>query len=326
VRGLLRWLFRLVGGAVVLALLVAAVAIGWVRYTLAALRTPLPPAAGVAGTSQASEVPVRISWFNTASQFVPRSALIDTSKDADPEAWARMSFPVFVLEWADGRILLVDAGMDGPTARRFGVPIERAVGGDPIEPIVDVAAALGPARDRVAGIVFTHLHEDHVQGVETLCRAGAKPVEALLASAQAEHPYYHTRPSLELLRRTPCVRVKTLPAEPMSELPGFPGVVVIAAAGHTPGTQLVVAHVGSREARPIVLAGDVANLHAGIELDRAKPWLYRLLVVPEDEGRLGEVREYLRDLEQQFGVTALVSHDQAHLEASTLLRWPMPGA
>lgn len=325
-RGLVRWVFRLVGGVVVLALLTAGVAIGWVRYTLTALRTPLPPAAGVAGTSQAAEVPVRISWFNTASQFVPRSALIDTSKDPDPDAWARMSFPVFVIEWADGRILLVDAGMDAPTARRFGVPMERVVGGDAVEPVTDVAAALGPARDRVAGIVFTHLHEDHVQGVESLCRAGAKPIEALVASAQAEHPYYWTRPSLDLLKRSPCLRMKTLPAEPMSELPGFPGVVVIAAAGHTPGTQLVVTHIGSREARPIVLSGDVVNNHDGIEQNLPKPWLYRLLVVPEDERRLGEVRQYLRELEQQFGVTVLVSHDQAYLEASTVPRWPLPGA
>lgn len=316
-RFLLRVLMVL-GGILALATVVVFVGITWARVAIMGLRTPLPPLAAVAGPSEASVLPTRLSWINTASEFIPRAALLGAAGDPDAGAWAHMSFPVFVLEWADGRILLVDVGMDGPGARKFGVPMERLAGADPIEPGTDVAAALGKARDQVAGIVFTHLHEDHVQGVESLCRASARPVEALVSAAQAEHPNYLTRGSLESLKTMPCVRFTPLPAEPMLELPGFPGVSVIAAAGHTPGTQLIVAQVGSHDARPIVLSGDVVNLHDGIVYDLPKPWLYRLLVVPEDDTRLGELRRYLRDLEQQFGLTVLVSHDQAQLEKSGL--------
>jgi glyoxylase-like metal-dependent hydrolase (beta-lactamase superfamily II) len=291
---------------------------------LKAQRTPLPPAEMTAKAPESTELPTRVSWINTASQFVPRGALIDPAGDPDAGAWSRMSFPAFVIEWADGRILLVDAGMDGPAARAFGVPIERVLGADPVDPLVDVAQALGKARERVAGIVFTHLHDDHVQGIESLCRSSARPIEALVAAPQAEHPNYLTRGGLKAVKTSPCLHFTELPAQPVVDLPGFPGVSVIAAAGHTPGTQLIVAHLGASGARPIVIAGDVVNSSDGIERDVPKPWLYRMLVVPEDDERLGEVRRYLHDLEQRFGATVLVSHDQAALETSGITAFDAP--
>jgi len=320
----LRRLVLVLIGVVALAAVTAAVAITWVRADVKAQRGPLPPVEVVAKAPASTELPTRVSWINTASQFVPRSALIDPAGDPDAGAWSRMSFPAFVLEWADGRILLVDAGMDGPAARAFGVPIERVLGADPVEPSADVAAALGRARERVAGIVFTHLHDDHVQGIESLCRTSARPIEALVAAPQAEHPNYLTRGGLDAIKSSPCLHFTELPSGPMVDLPGFPGVSVVAAAGHTPGTQLIVAHLGARGARPIVIAGDVVNSADGIERDVPKPWLYRLLVVPEDDERLGELRRYLRDLEQRFGATVLVSHDQASLETSGVTAFDAP--
>jgi glyoxylase-like metal-dependent hydrolase (beta-lactamase superfamily II) len=311
-------------GVVALAAITAAGAVTWVRMDVKAQRTPLPAAEVVAKPPASTELPTRVSWINTATQFVPRSAVIEPSGDPDAGAWSRMAFPAFVLEWGDGRVLLVDAGMDGPAAREFGKPIERVIGADPIEPLTDVAAALGRARDRVAGIVFTHLHDDHVQGIESLCRASARPIEALVAAPQAEHPNYLTRAGLEAVKTSPCLHFTQLPAGAMVDLPGFPGVSVIAGAGHTPGTQLVVAHVGARGGRPIVIAGDVVNSYDGIERDVPKPWLYSLLVVPEDDERLGELRRYLRDLEQRFGATLLVSHDQAALETSGVTAFDAP--
>jgi glyoxylase-like metal-dependent hydrolase (beta-lactamase superfamily II) len=312
------------GGIVLVAAVAAGIAVTWARAHVRAQRTPLPSTDEVARAAASGELPTRISWINTASQFVPRAALIDQAGDPDAGAWSRMSFPAFVIEWADGRILLVDAGMDGPAAREFGKPIERLLGADPVEPKVDVAAALGRARERVAGIVFTHLHDDHVQGVESLCRGSARPIDALLSTAQADHPNYLTRSGLTAVNTSPCLHVVKLPEGPMVDLPGFPGVRVVAAAGHTPGTQLIVVQLGSRNARPIIMAGDVVNSYDGIESNVPKPWLYRLLVVPEDEERLDEVRRYLRELEQRFGATVLVSHDQAALETSGVTAFDVP--
>ena len=312
----LRRLVLWVGGAVVLAVAGAAIAITWAWTEVKGQRTPLPPPDALAKAPADSALPTRVSWINTASQFVPRSVLIDRAGDPGAGTYARMAFPAFVIEWADGRILLVDAGMDGPGARAFGRPLEQVIGADPIEPVVDVGEALGRARERVAGIVFTHLHDDHVQGIAALCRTSARPIEAMLPSGQAEHPYYLTRGGLRTVETSPCLHVTRLPAAPQIDLPGFPGVGVVAAAGHTPGSQLVVVRLGDQAARPIVLAGDIANLRAGIERNVPKPWFYRLLVVPEDEERLAELRRYLRSLEERSGATVVISHDQAALDAS----------
>lgn len=320
----IRRLVLLLGGAALLVAVAAAIGITWAWMEVKAQRTPLPPPEVVVHAPRDVALPTRVSWINTATQFVPRAALIDPSGDPDAGAWSRMSFPAFVIEWADGRILLVDAGMDAEAARAFGRPIERVVGADPIEPLIDVGAALRRARDRVAGIVFTHLHDDHVQGIESLCRASARPIDALLSARQAEHPNYLTRRALAAVHASPCLEVKPLPPDPLVELPGFPGVSVIAAAGHTPGSQLVVVHLGNRGARPIVLAGDIANSYDGIERNVAKPRLYRLLVVPEDEERLVEVRRYLQDLAGRFGATVLISHDQAALETSGITAFDAP--
>jgi glyoxylase-like metal-dependent hydrolase (beta-lactamase superfamily II) len=309
---------------VVLTVVFAAVAVTWVRYDVRKQRSPLPPAELVVKPPEGTELPTRVSWINTASQFVPRAALIDPAGDPDAGAWSRMSFPAFVIEWADGRILLVDAGMDAAAARQFGKPTERVLGADPVEPLIDVGAALDRARDRVAGIAFTHLHDDHVQGIESLCRTSARPIDAFLGAAQAEHPYYLTRGALAAVKTSPCLHVTQLPDQPAVDLPGFPGVSVIHAAGHTPGSQLIVAHLANRGARPIVIAGDIANSYDGIEKNVPKPWWYSLFVVPEDTERLDEVRRYLQDLAGRLGATVLVSHDQAALETSGITAFDAP--
>ena len=107
----------------------------------------------------------------------------------------------------------------------------------------------------------------------------------------------------------------------------FPGVYVIAAGGHTPGSQIIIARV-RRSAdesavtgeRLHVMTGDIVNHLEGIRGDIAKPFLYRLLVVPEDDERQGELRRFLRGLEQR-GATLLVSHDQSALEQSGIPSW-----
>ena len=323
-RLVLRVLFVL-AGVLVLAAVVVVGGIGWAHHALVQLRTPLPPAATVAAWAAEGDVPIRLSWINTATQTLPRAAVVDEGGSAEAGAAFRMAYPVFALEWADGRLLLVDAGMDEAAARAFGAPIERVTGGEAIEPLTDVAAALGAARERVAGIVFTHLHEDHVQGLAALCRAGGAPIDVLIGQPQFDHANYTTRGGVQAIPKAPCGRVRMLASGPIEALPGFPGTAAVPVAGHTPGSQLIVARVGTGAGAALyVLAGDVVNAFAAIERDLPKPWLYRTFAVPEDEGRLGELRRYLRTLETQFAAVVLPSHDQMRLEAAPIRPWGSP--
>lgn len=310
-----------------LAAVVAAVALAVAHARVRRERAPLPAQSEVTAAARLGGGPVRLQVANTARQEMPRSAVLTAALDPRPDEPYVMSHPSFVLEWADGKILLVDAGMDREGARRFGRPIERLSGGRPIEPLAPVAEQLGPAAERVAGIVFTHLHEDHVGGITELCHGRTRPLQVFMTEAQDQRGNYTTRPGRALLASVkrgaqaesdvPCVEVVQIASGGLQPVPGFPGAFVIAAGGHTPGSQIVVANVDAGAGpRTFVFTGDIVNSVAGIDFEIPKPWLYRLLVVPEDDERLGTLRRFLRELREGDGVSLLVSHDARQIEAS----------
>jgi glyoxylase-like metal-dependent hydrolase (beta-lactamase superfamily II) len=172
----------------------------------------------------------------------------------------------------------------------------------------------------VSGVVFTHLHADHVGGIAELCRRHGGPIPVFMTAAQDERTNHTTSAQRALLRDTPCMRSTRLDPNALAPVPGFPGVFVIAAGGHTPGSQIVVVHVaGADRERTYVVTGDIVNHRAGIDADLSKPPLYRALVVPEDEERQRELRHFLRTLAER-GATLLVSHDRLDLERAPIAR------
>jgi len=285
-------------------------------------RVLLPSADAVAASAAGAQMPERVSVINTASQAMPRSAVLEAKQDPQPQQPYVMSHPAFVLEWADGRMLLIDSGMNREQAVAFGKPLALLAGADPLQPLTSVAERLGSARRRLQGVIFTHLHTDHTGGILDLCRDGGPPLTAFMTEAQAERPNYTTRPGLDLLRRAGCVQEQRLSGTGLLDVPGFPGVSVVAAGGHTPGSQLVVAHVhGAAGTRSYVFAGDIANNIDGITYDIPKPLLYRWLIVPEDNQRQATLRHFLRALHEDQGLTVVVSHDLRNIEQSGIPAW-----
>ena len=315
----------LIGVAVLVAAVLAFVAVGlsWAHLAIDQERAPLPARNLVTlAAAMYKDLPVRLSVINTASQPMPRSAVLDASKDPKPTEPYVMSHPSFVLEWADGRLLLVDVGMTRQCAIDFGRPLEWLGGAAPMQPHESAAARLGDARQRVKGIVFTHLHLDHVGGIAELCEGMEHPVSVFMTEAQAERPNFTTRPGLKLLKQTSCVHQERLKGSRLLPVSGFDGVFVIAAGGHTPGSQVVVAVVkGPEETRGYIFTGDVVNNIDGVNDNIPKPYLYSLLIVPEDAQRLDELRRYLKDLRDGNNFRLLVSHDQIALEHSGVPAW-----
>src|SRR5512139_2791736 len=109
----------------------------------------LPAAAEIRAGANAPDGPARVSIINTATQPMPRSAVLAAAQDPHPAEPYVMSHPSFVLEWPDGRLLLIDLGMTHDQAIAFGRPIQRLSGGDPIAPLTSVAQRLGAAHERV---------------------------------------------------------------------------------------------------------------------------------------------------------------------------------
>lgn len=326
-----------IGASIALAagVLVAAVSLAVVHAGVRRERAPLPARMDVVAAAQRGDNPVRLSVANTARQAMPRSAVLDSALDPKPQEPYVMSHPSFVLEWPDGKILLVDVGMDREGALHFGRPIELLSGGSAIEPLASAAAQLGAAAERVEAVVFTHLHQDHVGGVTELCRGRTRPLRVFMTEAQDQRPNYTTRPGRELLagvRRgaqregdAACVEGVAIASGGLRPLPGFPGVFVIAAGGHTPGSQIVLANVDDGAGpKQVAFTGDIVNSVAGIDFDVPKPWLYRLLVVPEADERQGELRRFLRDLRDRGHVALVVSHDWLAVAASGIRKLGEP--
>ena len=295
----------------------------WAHLELAGLDPPLPEAAELENLRSAADPPVRLWWWNTSSQAAPRGMALDRGSDPGGGPWV-LSHPAFVLEWADGRRLLIDAGMTPAAAERFGAPIVQA-GGTP--PVVrkSLAERLGGAAGQLGGVLFSHLHTDHVEGLGDVCRARAgASLPVFQTPNQRDLTNYTTRAGREMLDAAGCGRPQELSADALASIPGFSGVGVVAAAGHTPGSQILLAVLGGgTERRLLVLTGDVANHVDGIRLGVPKPVLYRSLMVPESEGRLRRLREWLAGLERE-GATLLVPHDGLHLESLALAELPVP--
>jgi hypothetical protein len=144
-----------------------------------------------------------------------------------------------------------------------------------------------------------------------------------MTEAQAERTNYTTRPGLDLLGDADCVRLERVGGGPLFAVPGFPGVFLIDAGGHTPGSQIVLAFVHGADgvAQRYAFTGDIVNNLDGVTYDVGKPFLYRTLAVPESEARQRELRAFLKRLHDEAGFELLVSHDQLALEASSVRPW-----
>ena len=313
---------------VLLALAATAAAVALLRAHLAVrAETALLPTldaveAAAAVGAIVDDAPVRLAMINTASQAMPRADVLSADRDPHPGLPFVMSFPAFVAEWKDGRLLLIDAGMTRAGAVAFGRPLEWLGGAQPMVPHASAAEALGDATARLKGIVFTHLHTDHVGGIGELCQH-RNSLTVALTEAQAERTNYTTRPGRDLLEEADCVHFARVSGGPLFPVAGFPGVYLIDAGGHTPGSQIVLVFVRAADgtAHRYALTGDIVNHLDGILYDVPKPFAYRTFIVPESEPRQHELRAFLKQLHDEAGFALLVSHDQQSLEASGVPEW-----
>jgi glyoxylase-like metal-dependent hydrolase (beta-lactamase superfamily II) len=306
---------RLIAFALAALLLVLVVFLVRAHRQIAAIDPPLPDVAALRAFAEAPDLPDRLSVWNSASQTAPRRFVLEPSRDPDPSQPYVMSHPSFVLEWADGRVLLVDAGMDAEQARVFARPFE-AVGAGAVTTHGSIAERLAPALgDRPLAITFTHLHTDHVGGAVGLCASlpsGAR-VRLFQTPAQMDVVNYTTAPGHALVEKAGCLAAERVADAPVVALPDRPGAFVIHAAGHTPGSQIVGAWVrDDAGVRGYLFAGDAANAIDGIRRDVPKPWAYQTFLVPENEARLTRVRALLREAEAA-GMTVAIAHDERHL-------------
>lgn len=278
------------------------------HWEIRRLAPVLPDDAALAAVAATAGGPVRVRYVVTASQGMPGGG--------------RGAHSVFLVEWPDGRLFAIDAGMDREQAIAFGKPIEALLDAQSIEPQGSLGEQLGAEAKRIRGVAFTHLHVDHTGGLATICGAAKGPVPVFQTPWQADFQNYTTSPGRDDVERATCARTQRLEgAGPLFPIPGFPGLFAMQAGGHTPGSTIFFAHVGGRT---WVFSGDVTNAREALLENRPKERIYSLFIVPEAPEHLETLRVWLAGLDARPGFTVVVSHDGDALAASGLSPFAQP--
>ena len=259
-------------------------------------------------------LPTRIAYYNTASQRVERTTILDEDHDPGENELVEMSFPAFVVTWEDGRQFVIDTGFSEAEAKDFGRRSSLA-GAGPIEFHGLLADQLDMAK--VKGIGFTHLHGDHMMGIPAFCRDNTEFTIVQTMEQRSWHSYL-TKGNARLLNELDCGKQLLLDNTfVLKGVKNFPGLYVIYAGGHTLGSQMFVAHINEgAHIETYILAGDMANHFDGIRYNVSKPPAYSRWLVPENLDQLYKVRSWLKLMNQEPDISVLISHDKRHLNES----------
>lgn len=234
-------------------------------------------------------LPVAVRGWVVARSIVPRGAVIAGGGFSD-HTMVRTAYEVRSPE----RRIVIDAGTDRILHEKMGLE-------GPFYP--ERYRAVQRALRRADTIVATHLHPDHIGGV-----ARSEHREALLP---------HLLLNVKQRRNRGLLSWADFPVERIGEThlvhygtyyPLAPGVVLVEASGHTPGSQMV--YVRRADGEEYLFIGDVAWSMDNIRLPRDKPRLVGRFFVGENTGR---VREQLRVLHELHAahpeLNLVVSHD-----------------
>ncbi len=201
---------------------------------------------------------------------------------------------VFQVVFADGTVM-IDSGMDEQVHRFFG----RGV----IEPYYpDAAKQVERALRSARAIIITHEHGDHVAGVIRTPLIAELAPKTLLTRTQIQA--LESDPQMPEIKITPDMASHYNVVDYEKFLPFGPGMALIKAPGHTPGSQML--YVALESGREYLFIGDTAWHMDGVRLIKGKdaPW------IQEDQAALLAQLEWLNELYRtEKNVFIIASHD-----------------
>jgi glyoxylase-like metal-dependent hydrolase (beta-lactamase superfamily II) len=210
----------------------------------------------------------------------------------EPSIQARTAFQVV---YADGYVM-IDSGMDRQVHNFFGRGVE-----EPYDPIAaqQVEKTVKGAR----AIVMTHEHGDHVAGVIRSPFANEIAPKTVLTKTQVDTLL--NSPQMPEIKLTPETAKRYRVIDYESYFPFAPGMALMKAGGHTPGSQMI--YVALDSGVEYLFIGDSAWHMDGVRqtIGKAAPW------IKEDEEALLSQLKWLNELSRnEKNLTIVVSHDE----------------
>ncbi len=193
--------------------------------------------------------------------------------------------------------LVIDTGMSEDMAREFGKNTVY---------FPDAFRRVQGAMSDADVVAVTHEHADHIAGI-ALHPDPASFIDALRLTSQQYDALGQFTPSLhELLQQYE-------PLELTKPIAIAPGVIMIGAAGHTPGS--VLFYVRLRNGEEIIFIGDVAWWMENVRAARGRPRFVQQLFMHSPEDRSAVLRQLrsLHEIYLQGDVLIVASHDEAQL-------------
>src|SRR5579862_3775456 len=237
------------------------------------------------------ELPTAVSYLNAYED----SGVVGNAVDGAGSGKVWGVTGVFQVRFKHG-FVMIDAAMDSSAMHRSK--------GFKAENFEKIESAL----EKANLIVITHEHVDHVQTV----------VKSSIATQVAPHTLL-TREQIETLLTKPKVAFTSMDSSQVNRylvveyeraLPIAPGVVLIKAPGHTPGSQMVYAKLAS--GKEMIFVGDIAWRLLGIDTQKQKPDSTSRFM-SEDRTAIGKQLAWLKDVQSQ-GITVVVSHDGGEIQ------------
>lgn len=297
----MRKFLAVLSGLIVLCIVVLGAIVASAHWQIRNIEPALPSWADLDAALNEPGGPTALATINTASQTSPDGSL---------------GHPGILIRWPGGRQFLIDTGMPPESALEFGKPLE-LLGAGPTITYGEIATQMGAEVKTVKGVGFTHLHNDHTEGLPGICAAQSVPATVYQTPLQREELNYTTNMGLKFLDIATCPR-EVLGEEVIKPIPGFPGLLAVSLGGHTPGSTMYAVRV---KGQTWVFSGDITNSRQALLEDEPKPWVYSTLVVPEHTKRTAELRQWLLLLDGQPGVTVMPAHDVEAMSAVGLPGW-----
>jgi glyoxylase-like metal-dependent hydrolase (beta-lactamase superfamily II) len=223
---------------------------------------------------------------------------------AEPSVQARTAYQIV---YGDGTVM-VDTGMDLATHKFFGRGVE-----EPYFP--EAEARVAQALQSAKAIIVTHEHGDHIAGLIKSPDFAELAPKAVITRAQLETLI--NAPQIPELKPTPEMAARLRIVDYSQYMPFAPGIVLIKAAGHTPGSQMI--YVALQSGKELLLAGDVAWHMDAVRLNRTKdaPW------IKEPAELMAAELDWLNGLSRtENNLSIVISHDEdqrrAYIEQGVL--------